>query len=417
MDKQIKNTAKIKRRIIWISAGTLITALIVYQLAFADHSSKLNIDIEKHTVAEVIFDEFQDFMTQTGRVEPIKTVLIDAEEGGRVDEILIEEGNMVSKGDVILRLSNADLLLRVAQAQSSFAEQGNRLRDTKIMMEQQKLTLKTQIMSVQKQLNTNQRNYKRSKVFYDQKLISEEEYLVAKEEYNLSLNTYNTILERQKQDSLFRENQVATMQSALDRIENNLEIVTDKIASLNVKAPVDGLLATLNAEIGQQIVGRGTSIGQVHVLTNYKMSALIDEHFIDRIREGLNASYDRNDKDYHLIIDKVYPEVRGGQFQIDLIFTDTIPPNIRTGQQERLKIELGDPSMATLLPMGAFFTSTGGQWVYVVSEDGTYAYRRDITVGRKNPRYYEITAGLDPGEKVITSGYNNFNENDKLIFK
>ena len=353
MDKQIKNTAKVRRRIIWISASTLITALIVYQLAFADHSSKLNIDIEKHTVNEVITGEFQDYITQTARVEPIKTVFIDPDEGGRVDEILIEEGNMVKEGDIIIRLSNANLRLQVAQAQAQFAEQENRLRDTEIMMEQQKIQIKREVTTTTNALNQTKRNYDRNKVFYNKKLISEEDFLISKEAYELSLTTYNIVLERKEQDSLFRGNQITKMQTALDRIEGNLEIVNDKIKSLNVKAPVDGLLSALNAEIGQQIM-RGNRIGQVHVLDNYKMTALIDEHFIDRIAVNLNASFDRNNNNYKLYIKKVYPQVNAGQFKIDLVFNDTIPPNIRTGAQERLKIELGEPGIGNITTYGCF---------------------------------------------------------------
>jgi len=416
MDKQIKNTAKIKRRIIWSSAGVLITALIVYQLAFADHSSKLNVDRDKCTISPVLNDEFQDYMSANGIVEPIRTIFLDPNEGGRIDEVLIEEGNMVQEGDVILKLSNANLRLQIAQTEAQFAEQENRLRDTRIMMEQQKLQIRREMLELANMLRQTKRNFDRNNVFYSQELVSEEDYLLAKEAYELALKRYETTLERATNDSLFRVNQIEKMQRTLDRVEGNLAIVNEKIASLNLRAPVTGLLATLEADVGQ-VIQRGQRIGQVHDLSSYLVTAMIDEHFLDRIRKELSANFDRNNKTYFLEIEKVYPQVRSGQFKIDLIFTDSLPGNIRTGQQYRMKIELGTPKVSLMLPWGGWYASTGGQWVYVLEEDETYAYLRRITTGRKNPRYYEIIEGLEEGEKVITSGYDNFNENDKLIFR
>lgn len=415
MDKQIKNTAKIRRTIIWSSTGVIIVALVIYQLAFADHSSKFNVDRDKLTISVVVEDEFQDYMSSQGYVEPIETVFLDPDDGGRIDRILIEEGNMIEEGDIILELSNANLRLQVAQAQAQFAEQENRLRDTKLMMVQQKLEVDRQILNYSNLLHQSDRNYRRNKIFYDKEMVSEEEFLVAKESYELALKNYEITLERAKGDSISREGQVKKMERTLKNIEGNLEIVKDKIAGLKVKAPISGLLATLNAEVGQ-VVGRGTQLGQVHDLSAYQIRALIDEHFLDRIRKGLNANFERNNFTFQLVIKKVYPEVRNGQFRIDLDFRDSIPSNIRTGQQYRMKIELGQPKTSLLLPQGGFYASTGGQWVYVLSEDETYAYKRDISTGRKNPRYFEIIEGLKPGEKVITSSYDNFGDNDKLIF-
>jgi len=415
MDRQIKNTAKTRRTIIWSSAGLIIIALIVYQLAFADHSSKFNVDIDKITLFEVVESEFQDYMSARGIVEPIETVFLDPDDGGRIDRILIEEGNMVEKGDIILELSNANLLLEVARAQAQFAEQENRLRDTKLMMEQQKLEVDRLILITNNELNQSERNFERQKIFYSQELVSEEEYLVAKESYDLALKTYEITMERARGDSISREGQVEKMQQTLNNIEGNLEIVMDKIAGLKVKAPISGLLATLNAEVGQ-VVGRGNQLGQVHDLSSYQITTLIDEHFLDRIRKGLYSSFERNNIKYNLVIKKVYPEVRSGQFRIDLDFRDSVPANIRTGMQYQMKVELGQPKISILLPQGGFYASTGGQWVYVLSEDETYAYKRDISTGRKNPKYYEILEGLVVGEKVITSSYDNFGDNDKLIF-
>ncbi|OFY54426.1 MAG: efflux transporter periplasmic adaptor subunit [Bacteroidetes bacterium GWF2_49_14] len=416
MDRIIENKSKKRRRILWISLSVLVVTFIVYLLFFTDHSSKLNVERDKLTISDVIEAEFLDYMTATGNVEPLTTVYLDAVEGGRVEKILIEEGSMVNAGDIILRLTNPDLNLRILTSQADLAEQENRLRDTKIMMEQQRIELRRQIIQYEFDLIKLNRTYLANKTLFNQGLISEQEYLLSKENAELTQQTIQLFKEKSVQDSLFRATQVKSLEGALDRMQDNIELVKDKLESLNVKAPVTGQLGSLEAEIGQTIIS-GYRLGQIHILDNFKVTAQIDEHWIDRIRTGLPATLERNDQNFNLNIIKVYPEVRGGQFQVDMEFSGVKPDNIRTGQTYRINVELGQPIKALQVLKGGFFESTGGQWIYVVDPSGQFAIKRTIRTGRMNPRYYEILEGLQPGEKVVVSSYTSFGNNDKLILK
>lgn len=416
MDRIIENKSKKRRRILWISLSVLVVSFIVYLLFFSDHSSKLNVERDKLTIADVIEAEFLDYMTATGTVEPLTTVYLDAVEGGRVEKILIEEGSMVNAGDIILRLTNPDLNLRILTSQADLAEQENRLRDTKIMMEQQRIELRRQIIQYEFDLLKLNRTYEANKTLFNKGLIPEQEYLLSKENSELTQQTIQLFREKSVQDSLFRATQVKSLEGALNRMQDNIELVKDKLESLNVKAPVTGQLGSLEAEIGQNIIS-GYRLGQIHILDNFKVTAQIDEHWIDRIRTGLPATLERNDQNFNLSIIKVYPEVRGGQFQVDMQFSGVKPDNIRTGQTYRINVELGQPIKAIQVLKGGFFESTGGQWIYVVDPSGTFASKRTIRTGRMNPRYYEILEGLQPGEKVVVSSYTSFGTNDKLILK
>ncbi len=416
MDRIIENKAKKRRRILWILLSILLVSVIVYLLFFSDHSSKLNVQQDKLTISDVIEAEFLDYMTATGNVEPLTTVYLDAVEGGRVEKILIEEGSMVNAGDIILRLTNPDLNLRILTSQADLAEQENRLRDTKIMMEQQRIEIRRQIIQYEFDLIKLNRTYQANKSLFDQGLISEVEYLLSKENAELTQQTIQLFKEKSVQDSLFRATQVKSLEGALNRMQDNIELVKDKLESLNVKAPVTGQLGSLEAEIGQTIIS-GYRLGQIHILDNFKVTAQIDEHWIDRIRTGLPATLERNDQNFNLNIVKVYPEVRAGQFQVDMEFSGVKPDNIRTGQTYRINVELGQPVKAIQVLKGGFFESTGGQWIYVVDPSGQFASKRTIRTGRMNPRYYEILEGLVPGEKVVVSPYTSFGDNDKLILK
>jgi HlyD family secretion protein len=416
MDRIIENKAKKRRKYYWIGGSVLVVALLVWQIFFADHSSKLNVDTDRLTIVDVVEQDFLDYMNANGTVEPIATIYLDAVEGGRIEEILIEEGSMVKEGDVILILSNPDLNLRILTNQANLAEQENRLRDTKIAMEQQRIELRRQIIQLEYDLIRQKRDYNNNKGLFDKGLIAEQEYLLSKENYELSNHTIKLFKERAEQDSIFRATQVVNLEEALDRMRENLSLVKDKMESLKVKAPVSGQLGSLDAEIGQN-VPTGFRLGQINVLDDYKIAALVDQHWIDRIKTGLPASIDRNDKVFNLEIKKVYPEVRNGQFQVDLEFTGEKPENIRAGQTYRISIELGQPETAIQVAKGGFFSTTGGQWIYVVDPSGQYAEKRSIRTGKENPRFYEILEGLEPGEKVINSSYSTFGDNDKLILK
>ena len=265
-------------------------------------------------------------------------------------------------------------------------------------------------------LQNLRRNYDRNKVLFAEELISEEEYLTSKEEYEYAEQSYRLFMERQKSDSIFRTIQVLTMEDNLDNMRRNLEMVRMREDNLNVKAPVDGQLGTLEAEIGESIQ-KGQRIGQINVLTSHRVTSLIDEHYIDRVKAGLLAHFERNDKEYELKVRRVYPQVRDNRFEIDMIFTGEVPENMRTGQSYHIELQLGESQEATLIRKGGFFQTTGGQWIFVVDPSGEFATKREIRLGEQNPMYYEILEGLQPGEKVIVSNYDSFGKNERLVFK
>jgi HlyD family secretion protein len=283
-------------------------------------------------------------------------------------------------------------------------------------MEQQRIEIRRQIIQYEYDLIKLNRTYQANKTLFGQGLISEQEYLLSKEAAELTEKTIQLFREKSVQDSLFRATQVKSLEGALNRMQDNIELVKDKLESLNVKAPVTGQLGSLEAEIGQTIIS-GYRLGQIHILDNFKVTAQIDEHWIDRIKTGLPATLERNDQNFNLKIIKVYPEVRAGQFQVDMEFSGVKPDNIRTGQTYRINVELGQPVKAIQVLKGGFFESTGGQWIFVVDPSGQFASKRTIRTGRMNPRYYEILEGLQPGEKVVVSSYTSFGNNDKLIIK
>jgi HlyD family secretion protein len=415
MDKVIEKKKGIRpKHIIWIVGG-LVFMFLLYKVVFTESGSTFRAEKEKLTISTVEDGLFNDYITVIGNVEPITTIFLDAEEGGKVEEKLIEEGEMVKKGDIILKLRNNDLNLSIMNSESSMAYQTNELRNTQIQMEQQKIQNKQQLLQIDYEIMRLARNYEQQKALFKEELIAKEDYLKAEEDYLRAKKNRDLIFMKLVQDSIFRENQKIQMDQNLGNMHLNLKVVQQRREDLNVKAPVDGQLGLLEAEIGESI-NKGQRIGQINILDNFKIKALIDEHYIDRVKRELPATLDRNGTNFNLKVRKVYPDVRGGQFEIDLVFNETTPDNIRTGQTYHIKLELGESAKAVMLPRGGFFQSTGGQWVYVLSQDGSEATKRNIKIGKQNPQYYEVLEGLNAGEKVITSGYEMFGTNDRITF-
>ncbi len=416
MDRPIEKKKGIRgKHIVWIAAGMAFMVLL-YMAFFAERTSTYRVETDKLIIETVTENVFNDYITVPGTVEPISTIFLDAQEGGRVEEILIEEGSMVREGDIILKLSNPDLYLNILDSEAQLAEKENFLRNTQIAMEQDRLQIKRELLNLKYDIERKRRNYDQNRTLMRDSLISVEEFIRSKEDLDMAIQSEELFVERQRQDSVFRSVQVDNLKNNLDNMRKNLALVRQRMENLNVRATVDGQLGLLVPEIGQSI-SRGANMGQINVLTSFKVTAQIDEHYIDRIRTGLTATLDRQGNAYNLTVRRVYPEVRNGTFKIDMVFTDTVPGNIRTGQTYYTSLQLGQPRTAILVPIGGFFQETGGQWIYVVDPSGSYATRRDISTGRKNPKYYEILEGLQPGEKVIISGYETFGSNEKLVFK
>jgi HlyD family secretion protein len=413
MDKIIEDKRLIKPKHIKYIIITVVLIISTGFMIFGDKSSKYKISKEELNIESVFKGNFDDYIRVIGQVEPITTVFLDVEEGGKVEQKLIEEGTMVNKGDVILKLRNNELNLSIMNSESNLAYHSNELRNTLITMEQQKITNRQQLLRKQFEVERLKRTFTQNKSLYEQDLISKEEYLLSKESYELGIKDKELVEEKLKQDSIFRSNQKQQMNINLGNMQQNLKMVRKRLENLNVKAPVDGQLGLLNAEIGESI-NKGQRIGQINILSSYKIKAQINEHYIDRVRRGLVANLDRDNQKYKLKLVKVYPEVREGQFEIDLIFETKQPQNIRTGQTYYLNLQLGDTKESVQIARGGFFQSTGGQWVYVLNNKENEATKRVIKLGKQNPTFYEVIEGLKPGEKVITSSYDLFIDNDKL---
>ena len=413
MDRPIEKKKGIKLKHIFITAGVIILLLIIYKAFFTNNLSTYRISTNKVTIATVEDGIFNNYITVSGNVEPIATIYLDAREGGRVEEKVVEEGAMVKKGEIILRLSNPDLSLSILNSEAQLAEKSNFLRNTLVTMEQERIQIKRELLNLEFDIKRKKRNYEQNTKLYADKLIPKDDFLNSEEDYEFAKRSYELYLERQKQDSLYRSIQVKQMNSNLHNMELNLQLVRQRKENLNVKAPVDGQLSSLDVEIGQS-VPKGSRIGQINVLTSFKVVAQIDEHYIDKIRTGLVATLERQGKIFELKIRKVFPEVRNGRFTVELVFKDNMPKNMHTGQTYYTRLQLGNPQKALLLPRGSFFQNTGGQWVFVLTGDGKYALKRSIKIGRQNPKYYELLEGLKPGEKVITSDYSGFGENDRI---
>jgi len=394
--------------------GALLLAFILW-LVFRDDAKKLRIDADNITVSTVTQGQFNDYIRISGQVAPMTTIQISPREGGVVQQIVAEEGSRVKQGDVILILSNEDLDMQILNSEANLAEKENILRNTMIQMEQQKLSIEQEKLQLQMDVSRNRRTYEAQKALFDDGLIAREDYYKAEEDYQLSANRLKLVNNRAKQDSLYRSVEINQMRESLDNMRLNMQMIRHRKDNLTIKAPIDGELGLLDVVLGQS-VGAGTKIGQINNLDSYKIEAQIDEHYIDRINPGLEATFERQSERYQAQIRKVYPEVRDGKFKADFKFMEQQPDNIRSGQTYYLNLQLGQPVEAMLIPRGAFYQKTGGKWIYVLSSDGTKAMKRDIRIGRQNPQYYEVIDGLEPGEKVITSSYDNFGESDVLVF-
>lgn len=413
MDTKIKDKRLIKKRYWKFIIPALVLLIISTALIFRDSSRAYRVEKERLTIEEVKQGPFEDYIQIVGHVEPISVIFMDAVVGGIVEEILVEEGGMVKKGDVILKLTNTNLSLEILNSEAQLAEKANLLRETRINMEQQKLNLQRELLNLENDLIQKKRTFEQYRELVEEELIAREDFRRAEEDFKLAMKQKNLTMERNRQDSIFRKSQVETITLNLENMQRNLELIYRQQDNLNVKAPFDGQLGMLNAQLGESI-SAGQRIGQVNVLTSYKIKARIDEHYIDRVRNELKASFVRQADTFHLEVKKVYPAVRDGQFEVDLVFTGNLPDNIRTGQSYNISLQMGQTQESLLLAKGGFYQSTGGQWAYVLSEESPTAVKRPIRIGRQNPKYFEVLEGLEAGDRVVTSGYDTFKDNDKL---
>lgn len=415
MDRPIEKKSFPRRYAGYIAAAVVAVALLAW-LIFGSTASTMTIDSNEVTISDVTRGEFDDYVRLNGQVVPIQVVQISPEEGGIVREKVVEEGTCVRKGDVILRLSNSSLDLQILNAEAELAEKQNLLRNTQITMQQDQLNNRTEQATLDMDCERKLRAYKQNSRLYNEKLISQEEFLKSREDYDLARRKQQLIGQRLNQDSLYRHVQMEQMEDNLQNMRKNVLLVRERKNKLEVRSNIDGELGLLDVELGQNIQA-GQNIGQINDLSDFKIETKIDEHYIDRVRAGLTATITRDGKQYQLRVRKVYPEVRNGSFRTDFVFEGTRPEQMRSGQTYYVELALGKSSQATLIPRGTFFQTTGGNWIFVLNRSNKKAYRRNISIARQNPQYYEVTEGLEPGERVITSGYEAFKDNEVLILK
>lgn len=419
MDKVIEKKKGIaaaftKKSVKWWALGAFVILVVV--LLLTGRRSVLRVDGSTILTGTARHGEFNDYIRVSGQVQPMTTVQLSPTEGGNVKRIVVEEGSHVNEGDVIVVLGNENLDMQILNSEAELAEKENILRNTMISMEQQKLSVRQEKLSLQIEVRRARRAYEQNKALYEEKLIAKEEYLKASEDYELAKDKLELVTDRERQDSLYRSVQIAQMHESLENMRLNMNMIRRRKENLSVKAPISGELGLLDVELGQSVAA-GAKIGQINNLDSYKIEAQIDEHYIDRVAPGLEATFERQNEKYSSAIRKVYPEVRDGKFKADFRFEGQQPENIRTGQTYYLNLQLGQSAEAILIPRGSFYQNTGGKWVYVLNADGTKATKRSVRIGRQNPQYYEVLEGLAPGDKVIISSYDSFGDKDELLLK
>ena len=393
----------------------LLAGLLAYTFFFADKRSKLNVEREKITVSPVKIGAFEEFIAVTGVVQPLKTIRLDAIEGGYVTQKLVEGGTQVTQGQVLLKLENQGLKLSFLQSETEANRLVNDLQNTRQRLRVERFALRKTLADLDAQLDQAKDTYDRQAKLFNDKVVSEEDYLKAKRAYERLVKQREIEAESQKYQEDNSVLQIKQLEGTLARTQRNVALWQQTLENLVVKAPVSGQLSSIDVEVGSNI-NRGQNIGQIDDLNGFKMRVGVDEHYISRVFPGLGGSFEFNGQDYTLSISRVYPEVRNGRFDVDMIFPKGVPQGIKRGQSSPIRLELGKAAKATLLPVGGFFSDTGGNWVYVLDNSGKRATKRTITLGRKNPEFYEVLEGLQLGEQVITSSYENFGDNEVLEF-
>jgi HlyD family secretion protein len=416
MDKAIIKKFWTKGRIIGIAGITALLAFVIYQLAFADKRSKLNVDAEKITVSEVKAGNFDEFIIVQGSVQPLKIIQLDAIVGGYVTQKLVNGGNMVKQGEIILKLENQQLKLNFLQSETEASRLVNDLQNTRQRLKVEKFNLKKTLNELDFNIAQAKDTYDRNKTLIGDKLISDSEYQRSKREYDRLFNQREIEIESQKYQDENAKIQIKQLEGTLERTQRNVDLWRQTLENLVVKAPVSGLLSSINVEIGSNI-NQGQNIGQIDDMNGFKMRADIDEYYVSRIFVGLKGTFEFSGKSYELEVIKVYPEVLNGRFGVDLGFSATSPTGIRRGQSSPIRLELGKSEKATIVAVGGFYSDTGGNWAYLVEGDGSRAVKKQISIGRKNTQYYEVIDGLKAGDRIITSSYANFGDKEVLSLR
>ncbi len=416
MDRVIAKKKWTTKRILTIAGITGLVLLIGSSYYFTSGKSKLNVDTERITISEVKNGPFQEFIPVNGVVMPITTIYLDAMEGGRVEQKFVEDGTVMKKGDPIMKLANTDLELSLVNQETSVFNLLTQMQISRNAAQQNTISKLNQMADVDNAFKESERLYLLNKHLYEQKAIGLQEFKQSAIAYDYQVKRKKLTQQILKQDSVSTKQEVDQAKQSFGRTQNALAVMRQKVGDLIVRAPVDGQLTSLDAEIGQN-KHQGERLGQIDVLSGFKVRVDVDEHYISRIFTGLTGDFDFSDKTYKLKIKKVFTQVTNGRFQVDMEFVGKVPEGIRRGQTLQIRLALGDETKALLLAKGGFYQQTGGNWIFKVSEDGKTAYKVDVQLGRQNPDYYEILQGLKPGDKVVTSSYENYGNMQELVLK
>lgn len=416
MDRKIKKNKWTIGRISGISLGGLFVTFILYNFIFAEKGSKLNVEAEKINISEVVKGQFREFIPVDGTVLPIKTIRLDAIEGGNVEIKYLEGGVLVEKGDMILKLANNNLVQNFMQSETQVFRLVNELENFKLQLQRNEFELQRRLITLTYDIDEAKDNYERGVKLQEENVISEQEFLRLKRAYDRLISSRDIEIESQAFDTKNTKIQIKQTEETLSRTRSNLEMIRKNLENLYIKAPISGRLSSVNVEIGESIA-QGQNIAQIDDLNGFKVRATIDEHYISRIYEGLDGTFDFNGATFGLSIYKIYPEVINGLFSVDLKFKSDVPKGIRRGQTLQIRLQLSENIEAVQIPRGSFYQTTGGNWIFVLDPSGDFATRRKIRLGRQNPRFYEVIEGLQPGEKVVVSSYDGYDDKDRLVFK
>ncbi|MBX0335138.1 HlyD family efflux transporter periplasmic adaptor subunit [Pontibacter sp. HSC-14F20] len=416
MDRVLEKKNPTPKKIALLTGATLVLVIVLYNLLFAEHTSKLNVETSRVTIGAVQNGMFQEFIAIDGTVEPLKSFFLDIPEGGRVEKIYTDDGRMVEKGDTILKLSNTTLQIDFMTRETQLYDLMNERQNTEISMKQDLIRKQNELAEIEYNLALAERTYNRNKLLIAEKVISQEEYEASKDLYEYQ-SKRRTLADRSvKQDTQLIKERLRQLDESIKRMTANINMARGTLNNLYVVAPIAGQLSTLRAEVGES-KSPGENIGQIDDLDGYKVNASVDQYYISRIFPGLTGTFDFSGRSHQVKVAKLFPEVQNNTFRVDMEFMDGAPQGIRRGQTLQLKLNLNDGAKAVLLPRGGFYQSTGGNWIFVVDKSGEYAVKRPIKLGRQNPQYYEIIEGLQPGEKVVLSSYESYGEIDRLELK
>jgi HlyD family secretion protein len=416
MDRVIEKKKFTPKKIAIVAGISLVLVVVLYNLLFAEHTSKLNVDSERITLGKVQNGTFQEFIAIDGSVDPLKSFYLDITEGGRVDKIYTDDGRMVQKGDTILKLSNTTLQIDFMTREAQLYDLMNERQNSEIQMKQDLIKKQNELAEIEYNLALVERKFKRNQMLIKEKVIPREEFEASKDEYEYQSKRKELADRSVKQDTRLMEERLRQLDESISRMKANISMARNTLNNLYVIAPFTGQLSTLKAEVGES-KSPGENIGQIDDLNGYKVKANIDEHYISKVYPGLTGSFDFNGKTYPVTVSKVIPEVQNGTFQVDMEFAKGAPEGIRRGQTLQIKLNLNDGGNAILLPRGGFYQSTGGSWVFVVDKSGEFAAKRNIKLGRQNPQFYEVLDGLKPGEQVVVSSYDSYGDIDRLELK